>query len=255
MIRRILPIAVMWLISFSGRSIPLPDGAENIERKYFDKTFSSIFLHTETGNIHIVSDDTLFVETVKTVRNITPESALVLLDYVGTEIDSSDGQLRVIFENPMEGFPDDVSCQVSFICHVPPYLEINAYSGAGNVDVHEIFSKVVCAVGTGNINMAGGNGTVEIKIGTGNVNLRWSMRSTDALLIDSEVGNITALLPLSLSADLSVRLDVGNFSISGFEEVLTNTSSEQGLYIYTLKDGGTKVDITNITGNVTILGY
>ncbi|MBN1150115.1 DUF4097 family beta strand repeat protein [candidate division WOR-3 bacterium] len=253
--KRILCGVLLWFLVFSGRSTPLSDGAENIDRKYFDDYFPSIFLSTESGNIHIVSDDTLFVEIVKTIRNINPDSALVLLDYAEIEFDTSEGKLSYSFSGTSEGFPEDVSCQVSFICHVLPSTEIHAFSGSGNIDIHEIFSKVFCNVENGNINMAGGNGTVELKLGKGNINLRWSMRNTDALLIESGQGNITVLLPLSLCADLSVKLAQGNFTISGFEQILQNSSTEQGLYTFTLRDGGTKVDITNNQGNITILGY
>lgn len=253
--KRIFLGALFWFLVFSGRSITLSDGAENIDRKYFDGYFPHIFLSTQSGNIHIVSDDTLFVEIVKTIRNINPDSALVLLDYAEIEFDTSEEKLSFSFSGPSEDFPEDVSCNVSFICHIPPSTEIHATSISGNIDVHEIFSKVFCHVENGNINMSGGNGTVELKLGKGNINLRWSMRSIDSLLIESDQGNITVLLPLSLCADLSVKLKQGNFSISGFEEVLQNSSTEQGLYTYKLRDGGTKVDITNNQGNIIIIGY
>lgn len=246
---------ILWLFLFSGRSVTLPDGAQNTDRIYFYEYWGSLFLHTEIGNIHIVSDDTLFIETVKEVRGVSPESALVLLDFLQTETDTLSGILNCSFYGPGEDFPEGIEWKVDFICHVLPDMNLNLYSGTGNIDVHEMFGRVSCNVGIGNINMAGGNGTVELKMDTGNINLRWSLKNTDALLVKGNTGNITLLLPLSLSAQLTVKLPSGNFSISGFEEVLTNSSSEHGMYVYTLKEGGSKIDVENLQGNITILGY
>ena len=249
-------VFVLPLSLYAGRVVLLENGAADIERFYIDYNPDILNLSTTTGSIHIISDDSFFVEVEKFINGIDCDSALYLLDYLSVDKEEEEQALSFTFDGPSTGFPEEgIKYMLNYICHVPPYTNINTEILYGNIDIYNIFGSVSINLLSGNIKMAGGQGSIFVDFDNGNLDIRWSLKTGSNIEIAAENGNISLMLPQSSSFTAEFGAETGVVSYHGFDDNLKEVSHEGNIYNIVVGGGKSIVNVFLNQGNVLIQGY
>ncbi len=241
---------------YAGRIVLLENGAADIERFYIDYNPGILNLSTTTGSIHIISDDSFFIEVEKIINGVDCDSALYLLDYISVNKEEEEQALSFTFDCPSVGFPEEgIKYMLNYICHVPPYTNINTEVLNGNIDIYNIFGSVSITLLSGNIKMAGGQGSIFVDFDNGNLDIRWSLKTGSDIEINAKSGNISLMLPQSSSFTAKFSAETGVVSYHGFDDNIKEASHEGNMYTIVVGAGKSIVNIFLIEGNVLIQGY
>lgn len=247
-------IFIFWqTLLFSGRVIDIENGISEVERIIIENNLTTLNLSSLSGNIHIISSDSFFVEIEKKITGVDSDSALFLLDYINFENTTLENSLNLSFDSiDSNGIIEGIHYSVNYICQVPKNMILYTEVGNGNVDIYEMFSQINISIGNGNINMAGGNSSININFLNSNINIRWSVSADHNISIVGENGNISLLLPLSCSAKVKNIITSGNFTLENFQQEDIQTLNDNTIQI---NSGLTEIFLSVKTGNIFLKGY
>jgi DUF4097 and DUF4098 domain-containing protein YvlB len=168
------------------------------------------------GNIEIHAGGN---ETIRVVATRRADRSTDL-EQIGVDMDGTSNDVVIKTERParLSGVAVDLNVTV------PPYTEVRAHTGGGNVELNNVSGPVEVRSGGGNLTVAGTSGEVDVETGGGEVIVRTTQGpvrvhtgggnveidgATESVTVETGGGDVE----VRASGDVSVRTGGGNITI------------------------------------------
>lgn len=238
-------------------------GTEEGNNKITEKvgTGEVLTISNSAGNITVKkSDDTnLVVEVQKKIRGVSSQKIKDAFRSANLRLERDGKSLNVVLETKDgENFWDWnkhelslLKCSVNYIVSVPEGLkEINAETGAGNIDIKDVSVMITANTGAGNIDLdnVSATGETTLETGTGNVDFDGNIEKVTKFNASTGVGNVRFKVPENTKMSLNAETGLGH--LSGFfvdsDKKVNNSFNED------INGGGPEVELSTGVGNTEV---
>lgn len=226
-----------------------------------------VHLRNMTGRISVVASDSAVVEVHATrrwrgrdrgnvhfVRRDTDDGILICTMYRQTDSCSSEGYSSGSEKggfNPLDLIRGSSHASVDYIVHVPAGVKVDIGTISGPIGIADVTSAVKAETVNGRVQVATRNGPVTASSVNGSVTVAIdSLGDPGDIDLSTVNGSITAQLPPSLQADLSMETVNGNVS-SDYLVTGNDTSSHRELKGL-IGGGGRRITLETVNGSVTL---
>jgi hypothetical protein len=261
------PIAVGACVSDSGPRHMVPDAFHWSGTVAAGNTF---YLRNITGDVRVVASDSpsVRVQASKSWRGSGDGNVhfaqrevadgVIICTLVGNANDctpsrySSDGPGGVHTINLRDLLGRGKTASVNYTVYVPTGVKVDINVISGGIGIADVTGAVKAETVNGKVNVATSAGPVKASSVNGSVNV-----AIDSLGVPGDIelstvnGSVTAQLPQSLQAQLSMETVNGNVH-SDFDVTGTDTSAHKELKGM-IGSGGRRVALETVNGNVKLL--
>jgi hypothetical protein len=226
-----------------------------------------VHLRNVTGQVTVVAADSSAVEVTATrrwrgrdrgdvhfVRRDTDDGIIICTLYRQAEDCSLDGNSGGNGKggfNPLDLIRGGSHTSVDYIVRVPPGVKVDIGTISGSIGVADVTSAVKAETANGKVQVATRNGPVQASSVNGDVSV-----AIDSLTYPGDIeiatvnGSVTAQLPASLQANLS--METVNGRVSSDYEVTGNDTSTRKEISGLIGGGGRRITLETVNGSVTL---
>ncbi len=218
-------------------------------------------ISNSAGNITVKkSDDTnLVVEVQKKIRGVSSQKIKDAFRSANLRLERDGKSLNVVLETKDgENFWDWnkhelslLKCSVNYIVSVPEGLkEINAETGAGNIDIKDVSVMITANTGAGNIDLdnVSATGETTLETGTGNVDFDGNIEKVTKFNASTGVGNVRFKVPENTKMSLNAETGLGH--LSGF--FVDSDKKVNNSFNGDINGGGPEVELSTGVGNTEV---
>ncbi|EGD49156.1 hypothetical protein Cpap_3586 [Ruminiclostridium papyrosolvens DSM 2782] len=218
-------------------------------------------ISNSAGNITVKkSDDTnLVVEVQKKIRGVSSQKIKDAFRSANLRLERDGKSLNVVLETKDgENFWDWnkhelslLKCSVNYIVSVPEGLkEINAETGAGNIDIKDVSVMITANTGAGNIDLdnVSATGEITLETGTGNVDFDGNIEKVTTFNASTGVGNVRFKVPENTKMSLNAETGLGH--LSGF--FVDSDKKVNNSFNGDINGGGPEVELSTGVGNTEV---
>ncbi len=218
-------------------------------------------ISNSAGNITVKkSDDTnLVVEVQKKIRGVSSQKIKDAFRSANLRLERDGKSLNVVLETKDgENFWDWnkhelslLKCSVNYIVSVPEGLkEINAETGAGNIDIKDVSVMITANTGAGNIDLdnVSAIGETTLETGTGNVDFDGNIEKVTKFNASTGVGNVRFKVPENTKMSLNAETGLGH--LSGF--FVDSDKKVNNSFNGDINGGGPEVELSTGVGNTEV---
>lgn len=218
-------------------------------------------ISNSAGNITVKkSDDTnLVVEVQKKIRGVSSQKIKDAFRSANLRLERDGKSLNVVLETKDgENFWDWnkhelslLKCSVNYIVSVPEGLkEINAETGAGNIDIKDVSVMITANTGAGNIDLdnVSATGETTLETGTGNVDFDGNIEKVTTFNASTGVGNVRFKVPENTKMSLNAETGLGH--LSGF--FVDSDKKVNNSFNGDINGGGPEVELSTGVGNTEV---
>ncbi len=238
-------------------------GTEEGNNKITEKvgTGEVLTISNSAGNITVKkSDDTnLVVEVQKKIRGVSSQKIKDAFRSANLRLERDGKSLNVVLETKDgENFWDWnkhelslLKCSVNYIVSVPEGLkEINAETGAGNIDIKDVSVMITANTGAGNIDLdnVSAIGETTLETGTGNVDFDGNIEKVTKFNASTGVGNVRFKVPENTKMSLNAETGLGH--LSGF--FVDSDKKVNNSFNGDINGGGPEVELSTGVGNTEV---
>lgn len=244
------------IVSGIGIGSESSDGQELLEEKQDGEQF---VVSNNAGNIKFKKSSTSQIEIKadKKVRGASSESKKSILDNMNVKLERSGKVIKVVLKTKdgndfWEWQKDNFKAfqvTINFDISLPEGVNvIEASTGAGNIDVNDVVSKLLLNTGAGNIDVEGvaAIGDTSLQTGAGNIDFDGNVNDISSFDISTGVGNVKFEVPentkMSLEADTGVGVLSGSF--------IKTEDNNKFHFVGDVNGGGPSVKLNTGVGNV-----
>lgn len=218
-------------------------------------------ISNSAGNITVKkSDDTnLVVEVQKKIRGVSSQKIKDAFRSANLRLERDGKSLNVVLETKDgENFWDWnkhelslLKCSVNYVVSVPEGLkEINAETGAGNIDIKDVSVMITANTGAGNIDLdnVSATGETTLETGTGNVDFDGNIEKVTKFNASTGVGNVRFKVPENTKMSLNAETGLGH--LSGF--FVDSDKKVNNSFNGDINGGGPEVELSTGVGNTEV---
>lgn len=227
------------------------------------KDASKLHVINVTGNISIEksSADKIQVKVKKTVYGQVDDEVKKVLEQINASVETKDGTTIIkavtqdgqdFWQWKQKNYPM-LNVNVDFMVEIPADLpDYQVTLVTGNIDIKDLNGSFAIENTTGNITLEDVTmrKSNSIDLVTGNITLTGNVKDAETLIVSNVTGNVSVSLPDDINATIKAKLTTGQIGgkLIGTEKSVIGGGS----VTKTLGDGTMKIDIKNVTGNITI---
>ncbi len=218
-------------------------------------------INNDAGNITVKkSDDTkLVVEIQKKIRGVSSQETKDVFRSMNVVLERDGKNLNVVLKTKNgKDFWDwnklelgILKCSINFIVLVPEGVkELNTKTGAGNVNIKDISSKISANTGAGNIELddVSATGETTLETGTGNVDFDGNIDQITSFRASTGVGNV--ILKVPENTKMSLKAGTGLGRLSGF--FVDSNEKVKNSFNGDINGGGPEVNLSTGVGNTEV---
>lgn len=265
-------------VRINGKDHELFKASENEEK---DNIFSGIGIGSESSDNQVISEDKqdaeqfvisnnagnikfkkssntqIEIKADKKVRGASSENKENILDNMNINLERSGKVINVVLKtkdgNDFGEWQKDnfraFQVTINFDISLPEGITvIEASTGAGNIDVNDVASKLLLNTGAGNIDIQGVAtiGDTSLQTGAGNIDFDGNVNDISSFIASTGVGNVKFEVPedtkMSLEADTGVGVLSGSF--------IKTKDNNKFHFVGDVNGGGPSVKLNTGVGNV-----
>ena len=265
MTRRILARDLLWLLTipflFGGPGCQINDynpdpNFEYRENFLFTRAVSGkneVFISNVNGTITVIGVDTLAearISGTKIVKDQSEDAAMQHMGDITVDVQESPSALTIRTLQPSTS--GRRTYQVNYEVMVPSSWRVTVNNVNGNVDVQNFRNTVASSVVNGIVNATDITGSVNATVTNGTINGKVYLPENGSCTLSLVNGNISLLVPRTLSASVSASVTVGTVSVTNLP--ITFTTNTRTSVIGVVGGGKGTVRLSSVTGVVQLIG-
>ena len=215
---------------------------------------TDFFITNVNGTVTVIGADTLSearISGTKIVKDQSEDAATRHMSDITIDVQESPTALTIntLQPNSSEGRTYEVDYEVL----VPSSWKVTVNNVNGNVAIQNFRNTVTSSVVNGNVNVTDITGSVNVTATNGTINGKVNLPESGSCVLTLVNGNISLLVPRSLSAAVSASVTLGTVSVTNLSIAYTTNTRTSVMGIA----GGGKgtVRLSSVNGVVQLIGF
>ena len=214
---------------------------------------SEVFITNVNGTITVLGIDTLSevqISGTKIVKDQSEDAATRHMSDITIDVKESPSAftIKTLQPNTSGGRTYEVDYEIL----VPSTWRTTVTNVNGDVVIHNIRNTVTSSVVNGTVNATDISGNTTITVTNGSINGKVNLPENGTCALTLVNGNVTLLVPSTLSASVSATVALGTVSISGLP--IAYTTNERTSVVGIVGGGKGTVRLSSVNGTVRLLG-
>ncbi len=215
---------------------------------------SEVLITNINGTITVIGVDTISearISGTKIVKDQSEDAATRHMADITVDIQDSPSALTIRTLQP--GTSGDRSYQVNYELLLPSSWRVTVNDVNGNVDIQNIRNTMKSSVVNGIVNATDISGSVNISLTNGTISGKVYLPENGTCDLSLVNGNISLLVPRSLSASVSASVTLGTVSVTNLP--ITYTTNTRIAVVGVAGGGKGTVRLSSVTGVVQMVGF
>jgi hypothetical protein len=214
---------------------------------------AEFYLTNVNGTVTVIGVDTLSqarISGTKIVKDQSVDEATRHIADITIDVAESPTSLTVKTLQPSTS--DRRTYQVNYEVLIPSSWKVSINDVNGNVDIQNFHSAVTSSVVNGIVNATDISGNVSVSVTNGTINGKVYLPENGSCSLGLVNGNISLLVPRTLSASVSATVMVGTVSVTNLP--IAYTTNTLTSVVGTAGGGKGNVRLSSVAGVVQLIG-
>ncbi len=214
---------------------------------------TELFITNVNGTITVIGVDTLSdarISGTKIVKDQSEDAAIQHMADISIDVQESQSALTIKTLQPSTS--DRRTYQVNYDVMVPSSWRVTVSNVNGNVDIQNFRNTVTSSVVNGIVNASDITGNISVTVTNGTINGKVYLPENGSCTLTLVNGNISLLVPRTLSASVSASVTLGTVSVTNLP--ITYTTNTRTSVAGVIGGGKGTVRLSSVKGVVQLVG-
>ena len=214
---------------------------------------TEVFISNVNGTITVIGVDTLSearISGTKIVKDQSEETAMRHMVDISVDLQESPSALTIRTLQPSTS--ERRTYQVNYEVMVPSSWRVTVNDVNGNVDIQNFRNTVTSSVVNGIVNATDITGSVTVAVTNGTINGKVYLPENGSCALTLVNGNVSLLVPRTLSAAVSASVTVGTVSVTNLP--IAYTTNTRTSVVGVVGGGKGTVRLSSVNGVVQLIG-